>query len=95
MKQSFCPKFEKSLQEGKCVYISTFGVGDSQGSPYIVDNAYKINFYKSTVVTPCDTYDGPIYGFRFKSFASLRQEEKASNVSYGLKISTSTLNIYH
>ncbi|PWA34083.1 replication protein A 70 kDa DNA-binding subunit D [Artemisia annua] len=64
VKHSFCPKFEKSLQEGKCICISTFGVGESQGSSYIVDNAYEINFYKSTVVTPCDTYNGPIYGLK-------------------------------
>ncbi|GJT00085.1 hypothetical protein Tco_0821254 [Tanacetum coccineum] len=37
VKQSFCPKFEKALKEGKCVYISIFGVGDNEGTPSIVD----------------------------------------------------------
>ncbi|GJY57153.1 hypothetical protein Tco_0456268 [Tanacetum coccineum] len=67
MKQRFCRKFEKCIEEGKCVYISTFRVGESQGSPYIVD-----------------TYSVPMYGFKFKSFASLLQEEQSSNVSYDL-----------
>ena len=77
MKQSLCPKFEKCLEEGKCVYISTFRVGESQGSPSIV----------------VDTYCGPMYGFRFKNFDALLQEEQQANVSYGLKISISTSNL--
>nr|GEV77601.1 hypothetical protein [Tanacetum cinerariifolium] len=62
VKQSFYPKFKKALEEGKCVYISIFRVGDSEET---LDNKYKINFYKFTNVTPCDTYSGPFYRFRF------------------------------
>ncbi|GKB47013.1 nucleic acid-binding, OB-fold, replication protein A, OB domain protein [Tanacetum coccineum] len=62
--ESICPKFEKCLEEGKCFYISTFSVGDSQGTPKIVENKNKIHIYKATDVTPCETYSGPVHGFR-------------------------------
>ncbi|GJX63099.1 nucleic acid-binding, OB-fold, replication protein A, OB domain protein [Tanacetum coccineum] len=64
MKESICPKFEKCLEEGKCFYISTFSVEDSQGTPKIIENKNKIHFYKATDVTPCDTYSGSVHGFR-------------------------------
>ncbi|GKD41248.1 nucleic acid-binding, OB-fold, replication protein A, OB domain protein [Tanacetum coccineum] len=84
VKESICPKFEKYLEEGKCFYISTFSVGDSEGTPRIVENKNKIHFYKATDVTPCDSYNGSVQGFRFKSFDTLLQEENQSSVSYDL-----------
>ncbi|GJY75445.1 ATP-dependent DNA helicase PIF1-like protein [Tanacetum coccineum] len=46
VKESICPKFEKYLEEGKCFYISTFFVGDSEGTPRIVENKNKIHFIR-------------------------------------------------
>ncbi|GJW55821.1 nucleic acid-binding, OB-fold, replication protein A, OB domain protein [Tanacetum coccineum] len=82
--ESICSKFEKYLEEGKCFYISTFSVGDSQGTPRIVENKNKIHFYKATNVTPCDSYSGSFHGFRFKSFDTLLQVEDQSSMSYDL-----------
>ncbi|GJW18093.1 nucleic acid-binding, OB-fold, replication protein A, OB domain protein [Tanacetum coccineum] len=91
VKESICSKFEKYLEEGKCFYISTFSVGDSQGTPRIVENKNKIHFYKATDVTPCDSYSGSVHGFRFKSFDTLLQVEDQSSVSYGDLISYGTI----
>ncbi|GKA87865.1 nucleic acid-binding, OB-fold, replication protein A, OB domain protein [Tanacetum coccineum] len=91
VKESICPKFEKYLEEGKCFYISTFSVGDSQGTPKIIENKNKIHFYKATDVTPCESYSGSVNGFRFKSFDTLLQEENQSSVSCGDLISCGTI----
>ncbi|GJT56970.1 nucleic acid-binding, OB-fold, replication protein A, OB domain protein [Tanacetum coccineum] len=84
VKESIYSKFEKYLEEGKCFYISTFSVGDSQGTPRIVENKNKIHFYNATNVTPCDSYSGSVHGFRFKSFDTLLQVEEQSSMSYDL-----------
>ncbi|GJS64632.1 nucleic acid-binding, OB-fold, replication protein A, OB domain protein [Tanacetum coccineum] len=84
VKESIYSKFEKYLEEGKCFYISTFFVGDSQGTPRIVENKNKIHFYNDTNVTPCDSYSGSVHGFRFKSFDTLLQVEEQSSMSYDL-----------
>ncbi|GKC37149.1 nucleic acid-binding, OB-fold, replication protein A, OB domain protein [Tanacetum coccineum] len=91
VKESICPKFEKYFEEGKCFYISTFSVGDSEGTPKIIENKNKIHFYKATDVTPCDSYSGSVNGFRLKSFDTLLQEENQSSVSYGDLISCGTI----
>nr|GEV83149.1 putative ribonuclease H-like domain-containing protein [Tanacetum cinerariifolium] len=46
VKESICPKFEKYLEEGKCFYIYTFSIGDSQGTPRIVETKIKSIFIR-------------------------------------------------
>ncbi|GKA86865.1 nucleic acid-binding, OB-fold, replication protein A, OB domain protein [Tanacetum coccineum] len=76
---------EKSLGQDMFVYISEFGVTDSDAKDtFVVKHPYKINFYKTKRVKKCDEFSGPVYGNNFKPFTDLLQERQHSTFAYDL-----------
>nr|XP_043616285.1 uncharacterized protein LOC122588227 [Erigeron canadensis] len=81
VRKNVIPTFEKLLVEGGLIYMSNFFVHQNVGSYKILDNPYKINLHKLTVVKVIEKFCGCIHGFRFVSFPDMTDGKFENNTT--------------
>nr|GEU56430.1 hypothetical protein [Tanacetum cinerariifolium] len=82
VKKTLVSEFDKKLEQGKCYYLSDFGVTERKANHHVVSHKYQINFYHITKVDNRDDIGGSLFGFDFRPFKSVRSEVKPSTVAY-------------
>ncbi|XP_022042419.1 uncharacterized protein LOC110945091 [Helianthus annuus] len=63
------------LHEDEIVILSRFGVGENMDPYKVVNHDYNINFYRCTVVTCANGWQGVDYGFNFMAHSDIVKGE--------------------
>ncbi|KAM0000258.1 putative nucleic acid-binding protein [Helianthus debilis subsp. tardiflorus] len=75
IKASLIHVFISQLHEDEIVILSKFGVGENTDPYKVVNHDYKINFYRCTVVTRANGWQGVDYGFKFMAHSDIVKGE--------------------
>ncbi|XP_022025015.1 uncharacterized protein LOC110925368 [Helianthus annuus] len=93
IKAPLIPLFISQLHEDEVVILSRFGVGENTDAYKVINHGYKINFYRCTVVTRANGWQGVDYGFNFIAHSHILNGDGKDLLTCGMTVSDNLIYV--
>ncbi|XP_022003738.1 uncharacterized protein LOC110901201 [Helianthus annuus] len=93
IKAPLIPVFISQLHEDEVVILSRFGVGENTDAHKVINHGYKINFYRCTVVTRANGWQGVDYGFNFIAHSHILNRDGKDLLTCGITVSDNLIYV--